>query len=51
MTPRIFVEVKNSNDGLNNPNHQEQLIEYAFREGIELAILKNVKSWEFYLYH
>ena len=46
---RVFIEVKNINEDLNNPSHQEQLLDYAFREGIKLAILTNGISWEFYL--
>jgi len=46
---RVFVEIKNINEDLNNPKHQEQLLDYAFREGIKLAILTNGKTWEFYL--
>jgi len=48
-TARVFVEVKNINEDLSNPNHQEQLLDYAFREGVKLAILTNGISWEFYL--
>jgi len=48
-TAKVFIEVKNINEDLSSPNHQEQLLDYAFREGIKLAILTNGKTWEFYL--
>ena len=42
-----FVEVKRTNEELER--HQEQLLEYAFREGVKIAVLTNGLLWWFYL--
>lgn len=44
---RAFIEVKRLNENLEP--HQEQLLEYSFREGVKLAILTNGITWWFYL--
>jgi len=44
---KVFIEVKRPKEELEN--HQEQLLNYAFREGISLAILTNGIAWWFYL--
>jgi len=44
---KVFIEAKNGNEDLEK--HQEQLLNYSFREGIKLAILTNGISWWFYL--
>lgn len=44
---KVFVEVKRVGEDLDL--HQEQLLSYAFQEGIELAILTDGVSWWFYL--
>ena len=46
-TPQVFVEVKRGVEQLDK--HQEQLLDYAFKEGIPLAILTNGTTWWFYL--
>ncbi len=43
----IFLEVKRPGEDLEK--HQEQLLDYSFREGIDLAILSNGTLWWFYL--
>jgi len=43
----VFIEVKRINEELER--HQEQLLEYAFRDGVELAVLTNGLSWWLYL--
>ena len=43
----VFIEAKNPQENLEN--HQEQLLDYCFREGVELAILTNGIEWWFYL--
>ena len=43
----IFVEVKKPQEDLDK--HQEQLLNYAFRQGINLAVLTNGITWWFYL--
>jgi len=45
--PKVFVEVKRSGEDLSN--HQEQLLSYAFMQGIRLAVLTNGAIWWFYL--
>ena len=44
---RVFIEVKKLGDDLEN--HQEQLLDYSFRQGIEIAILTNGITWWWYL--
>lgn len=44
---KVFIEVKKIDEDLEI--HQEQLLKYAFHEGIEIAILTNGLSWWFYL--
>jgi len=43
----FFLEVKRPSEDLDK--HQEQLLEYAFRQGVELAALTNGITWLFYL--
>ena len=43
----FFIEVKRTGEELDK--HQEQLLEYAFRQGVELAALTNGITWHFYL--
>ena len=44
---KVFVEAKKITENLEN--HQEQLLRYAFQEGVKLAILTNGVTWWFYL--
>lgn len=44
---KAFIEVKRLNE--EHERHQEQLLEYAFRDGVELAALTNGLSWWLYL--
>ena len=44
---KVFIEVKKVNEDLEK--HQEQLLNYSFQEGVNLAILTNGISWWFYL--
>ena len=44
---KAFIEVKRSGEDLEP--HQEQLLEYSFREGVKLAVLTNGLTWWFYL--
>ncbi len=44
---KAFLEVKKPSEDLEK--HQEQLLDYSFKEGIKLAILTNGSSWWFYL--
>ena len=46
-TPQVFIEVKKGGEPLEK--HQEQLLDYAFRQGIKVAILTNGVTWWFYL--
>ena len=46
-TPQVFVEVKKGGEPLEH--HQEQLLQYAFKENIRLALLTNGTVWWFYL--
>ena len=45
----VFIEVKRVSEPLENPDHQEQLLEYAFRDGVEIAALTNGLVWWLYL--
>jgi len=46
-TNEVFFEVKKTGEDLEH--FQEQLLDYSFRQGVELAILTNGKTWWFYL--
>ena len=46
-TPQVFIEVKKGGEQLEK--HQEQLLDYAFRQGVKIAILTNGITWWFYL--
>lgn len=46
-TPTVFIEAKRTTEDLEN--HQEQLLEYAFRHGVKIAVLTNGLVWWFYL--
>lgn len=44
---KLFIEVKKPREDLEN--HQEQLLNYSFKEGVKLAVLTNGSTWWFYL--
>ena len=44
---KVFLEIKKTSENLDN--HQEQLVYYAFQQGVRLAILTNGITWQFYL--
>ena len=44
---KVFIEVKRINENLEK--HQEQLLTYSFRQGVNLSILTNGIIWWFYL--
>jgi len=44
---KVFIEVKKPKESLSS--HQEQLLNYSFKEGIPLAVLTNGTTWWFYL--
>ena len=46
-TLKVFIEAKNGGESLER--HQQQLLDYAFAEGVEIAILTNGATWWFYL--
>ncbi len=46
-TNEFFIEVKRPSEDLEN--HQDQLLDYSFRQGVELATLTNGITWWFYL--
>lgn len=43
----VFIEVKKT--GIDLEKHQEQLLDYSFRQGVELSVLTNGMTWWFYL--
>lgn len=43
----VFIEAKKPGENLEN--HQEQLLDYSFKEGVALAVLTNGIAWWFYL--
>ena len=45
----VFIEVKRAGEDLEKHQNQEQLLEYAFRDGVEIAVLTNGLVWWFYL--
>jgi hypothetical protein len=44
---KAFIEVKKISEELKN--HQKQLLDYSFQEGIKISILTNGTTWWFYL--
>lgn len=48
-TNEVFIEVKKTSEDLDKIQYQEQLLNYSFRHGVELAILTNGLTWWFYL--
>ncbi len=44
---KVFIEAKRPNECLEI--HQEQLLEYSFKQGVRLAVLTNGITWWFYL--
>jgi predicted type IV restriction endonuclease/predicted transport protein len=44
---QAFIEVKRAGEVLER--HQEQLLNYSFKEGVNLAVLTNGVTWWFYL--
>jgi len=46
-TNKVFIEVKRPSENLEA--HQEQLLDYSFRQGVKQAILTNGITWWFYL--
>jgi predicted type IV restriction endonuclease len=44
---KVFIEAKKASEQLEK--HQEQLLNYSFKEGVKLAILTNGVVWWFYL--
>lgn len=47
QVPKVFIEAKKEDEPLDR--HQEQLLNYAFREGVVMAVLSNGMTWWFYL--
>ncbi len=47
QTSLVFIECKRW--GANIEKFQEQICQYAFRAGIEIAVITNGKIWDFYL--
>ena len=43
----VFIEAKRLGENL--VNHQQQLLEYCFQEGVRLAVLTNGQNWWLYL--
>lgn len=43
----VFVEVKKPAEELGK--HEEQLLDYSFKQGINMAVLTNGRTWWFYL--
>lgn len=47
QTSLVFIECKRW--GTNIEKYQEQICQYAFQAGIEIAVITNGKIWDFYL--
>lgn len=47
QVPKVFIEAKKEDEPLDG--HQEQLLNYAFRLGVVMAVLTNGTAWWFYL--
>ena len=44
---KVFIEVKRPGEDLDK--HEEQLLDYSFKQGVRLAVLTNGVTWWFYL--
>ena len=44
---KVFIEVKRPKEDL--ANHQQQLLDYCFSQGVKLAVLTNGRTWRCYL--
>ncbi len=44
---KVFIEVKRPSEDLEG--HQEQLLDYCFKQGVRLAVLTNGRTWWLYL--
>ena len=47
--PLVFIECKRWRVKIGTDEHQNQLSTYVFQRGIDLAVLTNGKTWDFYL--
>ena len=47
QAPKVFIEAKKEDEPLEK--HQEQLLKYAFKQGVVMAVLTNGTTWWFYL--
>ena len=47
QVPKVFIEAKKEDEPLDG--HHEQLLNYAFRLGVAMAVLTNGTTWWFYL--
>lgn len=45
----VFIEAKRPAEDLESQNHQEQLLDYSYRQGVKIAVLTNGITWAFYL--
>lgn len=45
--PKVFIEVKKGGEPLEK--HQDQLLDYSFKQGVKIAALTNGGTWWFYL--
>lgn len=45
----VFIEAKKTSEDLESQNHQEQLLDYSFRQGVEIAVLTNGITWSLFL--
>jgi len=48
-TNKTFIEVKKIGEDLAKDQHQKQLLNYSFQEGVKLSVLTNGITWWFYL--
>lgn len=46
-TAKVFIEAKREDEPLEK--HEEQLLNYAFKQGVVMAVLTNGTTWWFYL--
>jgi predicted type IV restriction endonuclease len=46
--PKVFIEAKKTEIDLENEDYQKQLLDYAFAQGVRLAVLTNGYYWHLY---
>lgn len=47
--PLVFIECKRWDENIEAADPQDQIAHYIFQEGVDLGVITNGKTWDFYL--